>query len=610
MQGEEGAQPANAHESSVADAIAPPSEAAIPDLETRIPHLTTRSWLTLLIGIGGLLHLAALRTGFLLDDFIHISMLHGNFPAVRHPLDLYNFVDDSNRSEMLARGILPWWSHPDLTIRFFRPLSSALIWLDHALFGPNALAMHLHSFAWWAAMVGFAFVLYRAFFGERVARFASLVFALAPCHAMPLAWLANRDALISLGLGIPALFVYTRARASGALRDRLLALVLFSIAFLGGEYTLSFLAYVVTFELVRADDRPMQRIVGVLPFAVPCAVYMGVRGSLHYGSIGSGYYSDPFHAPELFLFFAPRRFATLFLDAWLGLDNDTINWSIPWWLVLGACAIAGWIVWKVLRHVLRESPSASRRAALWLGLGSVLAMVPVLAVVPGQRVLGAAMFGIAPMVALVFEGAWFPRVIEARRGAAELTQLTALALGFAHFVHGPVNAALLDAHFHESSLTFARHTREIRERFVDAADTDIVIVRGTGGSFFVPFGIDAEGVLPHRFAVLSWTTHVLVVRTGERGFDMFAPVDAGIFPWGEGNLHLDVAWALSVGDTFHAPGFTVTVTEVQQGHTTGVHFEFDEALAERLWLNETPKSFFVEPLPSIEGEGRTYESDR
>lgn len=579
-----------------------------PGLSARFPHFSTRAWLSIVLGLGSLLHLWALRTGFLLDDFIHISMLRGHFPSGRSPLDLYNFVDDTNRSEMIERGILPWWTHPELTIKFFRPLSSGLRWLDHAVLGSNAFLMHLHSLLWWAAMVIAAFVLYRAFFGERIARLATFVFALAPCHAMPIAWLANRDALISLGLGIPGLYVYTRARETRSLRDVALAFILFSLAFAGGEYTLSFIAYVATFEVVRRDDTLSRRVVGSLPFVVPLSLYMGVRTALHYGTIGSGYYNDPLRAPDLFLYFAPRRFSALLLQAWLALDNETVTWGIPWWaIVLAALTLIALLV-RVLRHALAESAPEPRRAALWLGAGSIIAMVPILAVVPNQRTLGAVMFGVAAIVGLALDAAWFPKSAEPRRGMAELAQLTALALGFAHLIHGPVTTALLGAKYYESSSQFSVQMATLRERFPDASAAEPVVVRATGGAFFAPFGMYEDGELPARFAILSWATHVLMLRTGERSFDLLSSAESGIFPWGEGNLYLDTAWEIEEGDVFQAPGYAATVTRIQEGHTTRVHFDLDEEFAARAFLNETPKAYFQAELP-IEGDGRPYDAD-
>src|SRR4051794_28837520 len=83
--------------------------------------------LVLLLG-GALVHLPAVRCPFILDDYMHASMIEGSIGVRRGPFDLYDFVNDVDRATFLERGLLPWWSHPRLTIRFFRPLSSALRW--------------------------------------------------------------------------------------------------------------------------------------------------------------------------------------------------------------------------------------------------------------------------------------------------------------------------------------------------------------------------------------------------------------------------------------------------------------------------------------------------
>ena len=61
-----------------------------------------------------------------------------------------------------------------------------------------------------------------------------MIFALAPCHAVPLAWLANRYALITLCFGTWALGAYLRWREGRALRDAALAALLFILALGGG----------------------------------------------------------------------------------------------------------------------------------------------------------------------------------------------------------------------------------------------------------------------------------------------------------------------------------------------------------------------------------------
>ena len=380
---------------------------------------------------GAIVFSPALRSAYLLDDYLHASMVAGAYPAPRGPSDLYNFVSDADRPILVERGMLPWWSDPRLTIHFFRPLSSALVWAEHRALGPldggrlGTLLLHLHSFAWWAAVVLAARALFRRFLARRPARIATAVFALAPCHALPLAWLANREVLVSLAFGIPALDAYLRWRgapggppgagpAGGRLRDGALAALLFGLAMLGGEYALCLAGYVVAFEVVatRTPARAWRRVAGVLPFAVPTIAYLLLRRSLGCGTLGSGFYTDPIREPASFLSYAPRRIASLLLDAWFSLDHDTLLPETPWWVVAGAVLAGAALLFVPLRRVLSRLDEPQRRVAAWLVPGSVLALAPVLAVVPSPRLLGASMLGVSAVVAWLLDQAWFPEGVE------------------------------------------------------------------------------------------------------------------------------------------------------------------------------------------------------
>src|SRR5512133_3763042 len=72
-------------EADVTDTAAPSTGSA--------PLTGRRGWLALglLFLIGALVYLPALRSPFLLDDYLHASMIDGTFPARRGPFDLYNF---------------------------------------------------------------------------------------------------------------------------------------------------------------------------------------------------------------------------------------------------------------------------------------------------------------------------------------------------------------------------------------------------------------------------------------------------------------------------------------------------------------------------------------
>ena len=70
---------------TVHDEADPPANAALP--ATPAPLTRRRNWLALglLILAGALIYLPALRSPFLLDDYLHASMIDGSFPAHRGP---------------------------------------------------------------------------------------------------------------------------------------------------------------------------------------------------------------------------------------------------------------------------------------------------------------------------------------------------------------------------------------------------------------------------------------------------------------------------------------------------------------------------------------------
>ena len=347
--------------------------------------MRARPWIgiALLLAAGVVLFLPAVRAPLFLDDYMQASMVEGSFPSPRFgAFDLYDFVNDTDRALLYERGVLPWWTEPDLQIRFFRPLSSALLWADHSLFHGSPLPLHVHSLLWWVAAVLAARLLYRRLLTPRVALIATIIYALAPCHVFPIAWLANREALVSIVFGIPALAAYVRWREGRRPRDAAVSAGLFALSLAGGEYAICFAGYVVAFELVTRGERLARRGLGLLPFVGPTAVYLAVRAALGYGAHGSGYYADPFLEPSQFSRVAARRAATLLAEAWGGLhglvfDDDTPSWKIALTVVLG-----GAILFWPLRRMLARLDEGPRKTATWLLLGAHLALVPVLPAAP------------------------------------------------------------------------------------------------------------------------------------------------------------------------------------------------------------------------------------
>src|SRR5690349_21702579 len=103
--------------------------------------MSSRRAITICLLLGVALALPALAAPLAFDDLFHLAALEGRTPAPLRWWELFTFApgDPARRELFVAGGVLPWWSAPDLKLAFWRPLSSALVVLDHTLFGRRAL---------------------------------------------------------------------------------------------------------------------------------------------------------------------------------------------------------------------------------------------------------------------------------------------------------------------------------------------------------------------------------------------------------------------------------------------------------------------------------------
>src|SRR5260221_534606 len=94
-------------------------------------------------------------SSFMADDFIQLGILERVFPVTEvGPLGLYNFSGNARDIQSLKdAGAVPWFFDPGFKMAFFRPLSSASLVLDHALFGLNPIGYHVHVALWFLVLV-------------------------------------------------------------------------------------------------------------------------------------------------------------------------------------------------------------------------------------------------------------------------------------------------------------------------------------------------------------------------------------------------------------------------------------------------------------------------
>jgi hypothetical protein len=535
-----------------------------------------------------------------LDDHLHSAMLAGRWPSPRGIFDLYNFIDDGDRATLMDRGVFPWWSSADLRIRFLRPLSSFLIWLDHRIMPGRVGLHHAHSLLWWAAVVFAANTLYRRALTPRAAWIATAILALAPSNAIPIAWIANREALVSMALGIGALRAAHAWTVEGNARHLAAAFALFSGALLGGEYGLGFLGYAGALVLARSSLPLRRRALLVLAFALPAIAYLAVRAALHCGAQGSGFYLDPLTSPLPFLREAPRRYATLVVQAWCGLGALTLD-VMPTWTRLMAAALLGVGLAVPIARLRARIAAGSERDPSWLLVGSLVSIAPVLAVAPHPRLLGTCMVGTAACVASLLEASWWPASNEPRRGGAEWSALVAILLGFAHFVHAPVASWQTGRHFRGFSNYFEENAARIVEEIPDDPSAHVVVLRGLGASFYLPFAIQERFGRSARWSILAQGDHVLVLRTGPRTLELVAPAGACVFAGGQDQLYRGEDERFRVGQVVAVRGMRVTILEMNGTRPRRVRIEFDESFdAPNLaWLSEDGVRVAKAALPAI-----------
>ncbi len=441
--------------------------------------ITRRAWtaIGLLALLLTLLRLPAVDTGLHMDDIAQRAMLAGSYPAARSPWDLYTFsTGDLEEVATLKRaGALPWWSDPELRLSALRPLASVLVWVDVKALSSSAA--HVHSLLWWLAMLaalGWALV---PILGGRWAWLAVALYGLDDAHALPLAWLANRAAILSGVFGWLALGLYVRACSPSKSPRRVWLAAAATACMAAGEYGLSALAYVLAYALVL-DRRPwVQRMRALAPVFVPVAVYLVLHRAGGFGAAHSGVYLDPAAEPLAFLGALLDRAPRLLIDMATGMPllllegwSPASVWGAAFLLIGGGWALVVWL-----------HPHAQRRRAIaWALLGAVAALVPVCASFLSERLTVLASVGVHILSAAVLLAA-LERVAERRRHLSTAIAIAVTgALLFGHgWVASQASAAKVDAlrRFNAAGLALAEglpveDARATQERWVLLAAGD------------------------------------------------------------------------------------------------------------------------------------------
>jgi hypothetical protein len=561
------------------------------------------AWILAFMAVGVVLRWQALDIGFIQDDHIHQAMLDRVYPGQRSPLDLFTpfRADPDEHLAHRRAGTLPWWAVSDFYDGVLRPLATVLVWLDARLAPGDTRLHHLHSLLWWAGTIAMAGLVLFELFPAGLAALALALFALDDGVSVSVAWLANRGVLISALLAFAALDAHLRWRRRGWRAGPAVEVGLLALAFAGGEYAISIVAYVAAYELLARGDSWGTRLRGTTPSLAVLAGYLLVHRVLGYGTMGSAAYADPFDSPLAYLDWARSRIPRLLAELFWSLPSSVqvfqarLGTGWTWWLgesagadahraALVAIATVATAFAAAVVAVARAGLTAEERRPLdWLLLGSVLGLLP-LAVAPaaGRLLLIPGLGGAALLAAVL---------VAARRLAPA---------GWRRVVLVPVALVLAGVHLVVDPLVGMRDLASMRRENhridagfraslpgIDLADRDVILIAapdmttGLHGAYV----LRALGrPLPRSWQVLSMTPRRhAVVRTARDTIDLL-PIDGGMLRTNVERFFRPDERPLAVGDRIESPGMSAEVLQVGSAGVERVRFRFAHDLDDPRYL--------------------------
>jgi hypothetical protein len=276
-------------------------------------------------------------------------------------------------------------------------VSSASLWLDHVLFGRNAVLSHLQSWLGVVLLAATGASLYQRWFTRGAALASALVFALSTVHGTPTAWLASRHTLLEAVFALLALWCWVRFREDGRARFAWLAPGFLIAGLLASE---SGLVGVLLLAVYEVGTRGLRRgLPGAAGFALLGLGYLAAYLALGYGPKGSSFYISPFAAPLDYLAIAVWSVPALCTELLLAIPS-VLAWFAP--AARAPLGLAGLAAAAALASIIsvfraRLTPEA-RRTLGWLAIWTFVALFALIGAPVTGRVLPLPAFGAAAIV--------------------------------------------------------------------------------------------------------------------------------------------------------------------------------------------------------------------
>jgi hypothetical protein len=552
--------------------------------------LSTARGRTATVIVALLLASPAIGTGLVADDFLHELMLNpdpGIQGLLHRPFDLFAFAtgDVAANHRLMDEGVFPWWTDPTVALSFWRPLTCLTHLLDHWLWAQSTVLMHLQSLVWFAlALIGVACVYRRLLVPSWVAGLALLLYAIDDARAPAVAWVANRNALVSMALATPALVFHDRWRRDGDRRARWLGPVMLALGLLGGETACAVAGYLVAYAACLDRARVRERLLSLVPYAFVVLAWRLFYAWTGHGVAGSGVYLDLARDPMGFLRAAAVRLPLLLSAAFVG----------PWaelWESLGLWAPAlqpwmlGWSVLVIVMVALVVLPVAKKDPVTrFFAVGCVLASLPMCSTFVHDRLLMVPCLGSMAVVARVF-ASW----IEAP-GARRLVRTAAVGLlAIVHLIVGPLLAPVRAYAAVGESGRLLKHAYDSIPSDPSVARQTVVLVNPPFDPFASYFPLSRQAEKRPRPAHLRWlatgATPLRIERTDERTL-LIEAKRGWLSTTSERMLRNPERAPAQVGDVVNLSDVSFEVTRIsdRRPHTIRVRFAMPLGDSRLVWL--------------------------
>ncbi len=582
----------------------------------------------LALGLALLLSLSTLAVPWVMDDWF-ILMTNAAWlgdesahwwaisETQRDPLGLpssFCFADAQDGARWIRAGVYPWWTDPALRLCFWRPLAS-LSHLADAAAGLGPRGAHLHGLAWYLLLcAGVA-----RFWSRRLgagapgspdgagagtapgtgglALLAAALYAIDDAHAFPVAWVANRNALIAAAFAAWALVAHDRGRP-------LVATLLVGLGLLGGEAGLGAVGLLAAHALVYGTGPRLRRLVPVLPAAALALAWLGAYTALGFGASGSGLYTSPVSDPLAWLAGAAAHLPILgaLLLAPMPADLLMADPGLLPLVLVQALVVLGLVGWGLRRLWPTLAPHEQQALAFAL-LGTALAALPALSTAPTSRLV--TLPGIAGVAALAIMVRGFLR--ERRKPKAErhrrIFGLGAF-MAFFHLVLAPLAWPGISA-FLALGDDQSRALLADTEAALAGTESAVLLVASDPAlTVYLPDAAVALGrPVPHWTTLSHTPVDHSVRRTGPASLELRTggmPMNRRPFA----ALYRAPGARFAPGQTVETADYTAEVVEVgPDGHPTAVRFAFPRDLDDpRLGLLHWDGHALVRWTPPAVGE--------